>query len=246
MAETGDWRNLAGFLEGLRGARRGVKGWQMEKMVRRACGGGRLGVVNDCLRRVQKTGMGLWDLRVSREVMWGALGKCGLEGWSREGVERATRFADNVWELMADPRHTWRMAGVTDPKRRPEILGILVLLHACRVALFGEGKDEVAAVERHTQSMLKFWDSQELDFAEGDWNDANYKLLMWAPVWRGMTVAQKVLGPSSPLGKELERKLCEELGPLMERGQAVLSANLPEEGTRRGLKVQTELSQLSV
>jgi len=246
MGETGDWKNLAGWLEGLRTARRRVWGWQLEKVVRRAVEGGRVGVVHDCLRRVEGTGLGLWDLRVAREVVWGAVAKAREGGWSREGVERGVKFAEDVWELMFDPRHGEKMVGREDAKKRPEVIGVLVQMHAAKAVLFGEGKDEGGKVERYTGLMLARWENAELELDEEDWNDANYKLLMWAPVWHGMTLAQKVLDPSTPLAKNLRKKLTRDVEPLVQRASAVLSAHAPEEGKRRGLKIYEELSQVSV
>jgi len=246
MAETGDWRNLPGWLEGLKTARRSIKGWQMEKMVRRAVEGGRMGVVHECLRRVEGTGLGLWDLRVAREVVWGAVAKARQSGWSQEGVERGVKFAEDVWDLMFDPRHAGKMVGREDAKKRLEIIGVMVQMHAAKAVLFGEGMDEGGKVERYTELMLGRWDKTELEVDEEDWNDANYKLLMWAPVWHGMTLAQKVLDPSKPLAKILRIKLTQDLQPQIVRAQAVLSAHAPEEGKRRGLKMYEELIQISV
>ncbi|KAL6722326.1 hypothetical protein ACLMJK_001433 [Lecanora helva] len=245
MGETRDWRNLPEWLEGLRIAGRKVRGMQLEKMVRRAGEGGRGGVVMDCLRRVEGTGMGLWDLRVAREVFWCAVGRCVQGGWGKEEVERAGRWVEGVWELCADPRHTEKMTRESDPKRRAEVVGVMVLVHAARVVLHGE-KEAADAVGKYAEMMLGLWDSKEVGFEEGDWNDANYKMLMWAPVWRGMALARNVVGETSPLGKQLGIKLSEELEPLMQSGQAVLSAHPPAEGRRRGLKMCEDLSQVTV
>lgn len=244
MAETGEWRNLPGFLEGLKTAGRRIKVGQMGMMVRKACEGGGASVVIDCLRRVERTGLGLWELEIARECMLGAVVRCVQSGWTAEGVERGAKFADQVWELMADPRHTERMARDTDPKRRPEILGVLLLMHSCRVLLAGEAEHERDHVKKYTELMLKQWDNKDLNFEDGDWHEANHTMQAWAPVWRGMIMAKKVLGSSAP--PELEAKLSNELEPLMQRCQAILSAHSPEGGTRRGLKIYEELSQVSV
>jgi len=151
-----------------------------------------------------------------------------------------------VWELMFDPRHGEKMVGREDAKKRPEVIGVLVQMHAAKAVLFGEGKDEGGKVERYTGLMLARWENAELELDEEDWNDANYKLLMWAPVWHGMTLAQKVLDPSTPLAKNLRKKLTRDVEPLVQRASAVLSAHAPEEGKRRGLKIYEELSQVSV
>lgn len=246
MSETGDWKNLPGFLEGLRIARRSVKGWQMEKMVRKANESGRMGVVHDCLRRVEGTGLGLWDVRVAREVMWGAVGKCVRSGWSKEGVEGGRKFAEDVWELMFDPRHAEKMVGREDAKKRPEVLGVLVQMHAAKAVLFGEGKDEGGKVEIYMGLMLGQWDNAELEIDEENWSDANYKLLTWAPVWHGMMLAQTVLHPSSPTAKTLKTKLTQDVEPLIETAAAALAAHPSEDGKRRGLKMYEELIQVSV
>ena len=254
MSDIGDWKNFPAWLEGLKTAKRSVKGDQMEKMVRKACESGRVGVVNECLRRVERTGLGLWDLRVSRECMWGVVATCVQSGWSEEGVHRAARYAENVWELMADPRHAEKMTIETDPKRRPEILGILVLVHACKIAMFEDATDKDGTVRKFTELMLGHWKNTELKSDEKAsididvqtlmW-DINYKMLLWAPVWRAAIVAQKVLGPSK-LGKELGMKLSQELEPFLQNGRSILSARPPAGGKRRGLKMFEELSQFSL
>ncbi|KAL2050863.1 hypothetical protein ABVK25_008924 [Lepraria finkii] len=181
MTETGDWKNLPGFLEGLKTARRRVKGFQYEKMVRRANDCGRMGVVVDCLRRVEGTGMGLWDVRVARWVMWGAMAKAMQADWREEGVEKGAKFAEGIWELCCDPRHGGTRGGLEDPKKRPEVVGVLVQMHAAKAHLFGGGKDEGGAVEKWVRVLLKVWGNTEMEVAEGDWYDANDKTLIWAP-----------------------------------------------------------------
>lgn len=248
MGESGDWGNMAGFLEGLKVARRKLAGWQVEKMVRRANEGGKMGVVHDILRRVEKTGVGLWDVKVCREVMRGAIWKGVQSGWSEEGIERGVKYAENIWELMWDPRHVEEQekAGM-DPKARPEIVGVMVLMHAIKAVKLGGGKDERGLVEKYAEVMLKRWENSrgEMLVDEQDWSDANYKLLTWAPVWHGMRMARQVVGAGTPLGERIGEKLSQDLEPLMQISQAVLLAHAPEEGTRRGLKMYEDILQVS-
>ncbi|KAL2040530.1 hypothetical protein N7G274_006509 [Stereocaulon virgatum] len=246
MTETGDWKNLPGFLEGLKTARRVVHGDQFEKMIRRASDCGRIGVVVDCLRRVERTGMGLWDVRVAREVMWGVLGKCVQSEWSEEGVESGRKLAEVVWELCFDPKHVPKMVGLEDPKKRPEIAGVLVQMYAAKAVMFEGSKDEGGAVEKWVQLMLRVWGNTKVGVKERDWNDANYQLTMWAPVWHGILMAQKLLGAQSPLGQELGAKL-QELESVIQQARLVLSEHPHQDGNiRRGLKVYNQLSQVSV
>ena len=248
MGESGDWGNMAGFLEGLKVARRKVAGWQVEKMVRRANEGGKMGVVHDVLRRVEKTGVGLWDVRVCREVMWGAVLKATQSGWSEEGIEKGVKYAENIWELMWDPRHVEEQKKVgMDPRGRPEIVGVMVLMHAVKAVKLGGGKDEAGMVERYAEVMLKRWENSRdtMVVDEQDWSDANYKLCVWAPVWHGMKMARQVVGAGSPHGKRLEKKLSQDLEPLVQKCQAIVLAHAPDEGMRRGLKMYEDVLQAS-
>lgn len=204
-------------------------------------------MVHDCLRQVESTGIGLWEVRVAREVMWGATLKAIQADWSEEGVERGVKFAEDVWELCFDPRHTERMRGVEDAKKRPEILGVLVQMHAAKAVMYGGGKDEEGLVSRYTKMMLKLWGNAEAELmvSEEDFYDANYKLVMWAPVWHGMTMAKKVLGPDSPLGRQLGERLSQDIEPLVQAAVAILQANPPQGGgKRRGLKLYEDMSSL--
>lgn len=248
MGESGDWGNMAGFLEGLKVARRKLAGWQVEKMVRRANEGGKMGVVHDILRRVEKTGVGLWDVGVCREVMRGAVLKATQSGWSEEGIEKGVKYAENIWELMWDPRHVEEQKKVgMDPRRRPEIVGVMILMHGVKAIKLEGGKDEGGMVEKYAEIMLKRWENSRgiMVVDEQDWSDANYKLCVWAPVWHGIKVARQVVGVGSPLGKRLGEKLSQDLEPLVRKCQAIILAHAPKEGTRRGLKMYEDILQAS-
>ena len=248
MGESGDWGNMAGFLDGLRVARRKLAGWQVEKMVRRANEGGKMGAVLDILRRVESTGIGLWDVKVCREVMRGAVLKGVQSGWSEEGVKRGVKYAENLWELMWGPKHVEGQEKTGEnPKGRPEIIGTMVLMHAVKALKLGGGKDEEEMIRKYAGLMLKKWENSRGDMVidTQDWSDANYKLYIWAPAWHGMKMARQVIGAGSPLGKSLGEKLSQDLDPLIQTSQAIVLAHAPEEGTRRGLKMYEDIVQAS-
>lgn len=249
MGETGDWGNMAGFLEGLKVAKRKLKGWQLEKMIRRANDGGKQGVVYDMLRRADKTGVGLWDLGVCREVMRGAVLHGTQRGWSKDGVEKGVRYAESIWELMWESKHRDEQKKVgVDPRGRPEIIGVMVLMHAVKAAKFRGANNEGAMVGKYAELMLERWqNSRDVMGVDGkDWSDANYKLLIWAPVWQGMKLAQQVVGAGTPLGKRLGEKLSQDVEPLLQKSQAIISGHPLEEGTRRGLKMYEYMVQVSL
>ena len=82
-----DWRNLPGFLEGLRTAKRRIGKGMWEKVVRRAGMYGRVGLVMECARRVEATGLGMGEVDVVKEMMWGLADKVNAAegGWRKQG-----------------------------------------------------------------------------------------------------------------------------------------------------------------
>ncbi len=102
-------------------------------------------------------------------------------------------------------------------------------------------------VEKYAELMLARWENSRdvMEIDEQDWSDANYKLLIWAPAWQGMNMARQIVGAGSSLGKRIGEKLDQDLEPLMQKSQAIISAHALEEGTRRGLKMYEVVLQAS-
>lgn len=245
MREGKDWINLPEFLRGLRESKRKLKGWQMEKVTRKACMAGREGVIMMCLQRVKQTDLGLWEPAVVRELMWAAVRKAQAGDWKKEAVEAGVKFAEDVWVMMQDPNQidVAKKRGKIDSMRRPEVVGVLVLLHAARAAMFGGGKDEGGKVAKYVERLLTVWEGFDMTFKEGDWNQANQNLMMLAPVWSGMQMARRVLRKGSDRGKELGVILaeCESALPNLRN---TIMAHQPKECVRRGLNMYDELSKI--
>lgn len=126
------WENLPGFLAGLKISKRKLKGYQMEKIVRRACKQGKEGLIMQCMKQVERTGLSLWDAGAAREMMLASVRRADEAGWTKNGVAGALKFAEAVWLLIQDPRHALpkRRDGLVDPMSRPDIVGILLQLHS--------------------------------------------------------------------------------------------------------------------
>jgi len=240
MTESAEWKNLPGFLEGLQTAGRRVGAGQLEKMVRRANSAGRQGVVMECLRRVEGTGVRLGDdAGLVREVMLGAVMRAQAGKWEMVAVDGAARYARGVWDLLWDERHRGGKTGGLDMRKAPEVAGIVVEMEAARaVKGGGEGKGEL---EGWVQRLLGVWEKGDRGLVDGDWSDANQKLLRWAPVWQGMVLARRVLGEESRLGKELRERVEEDLEPMLKKAREIVAANAPEKGVRRGMKMYEQL-----
>ena len=240
MAETGDWSVLPGFLEGLKTAGRRLEPGLLEKIVRKAVEAGKTGVVIECLKRVDATGLGLWDLGVAREVMWGATALAIQGEWSKGAVVKGVRYAENVLDMMFEPEHGAVQGD--HPRTRPEILGLLLQIHATKVVLFDETGDEAGMVAKYARMMLTHWILGHFEAAHSDWVDANYTTVTWAPVSHGMKLASQVLGKQAALGKLLAQKMEQDLEPLLQKAQILVRESTPEGGRRRGLVVSEELA----
>lgn len=126
------WENLPAFLAGLKISKRKLKGYQMEKIVRRACKQGKEGLIMQCMKQVERTGLSLWDAGAAREMMLASMRRADEAKWTKNGVTGALKFAEAVWLLMQDPRHALpkKRDGLVDPMSRPEIVGILLQLRS--------------------------------------------------------------------------------------------------------------------
>lgn len=241
-----DWVNMVPFLEGLRQSGRKVRGWQVEKIVRKAGEKGRQGVVVEMLRRVEATGVRLGDVRVAREVMWGGVLKGVQSGWEWYGVRMAERYVEQCWDMLSEERHVSKedkkMGG--DPKTRPEIVGVLLWARVVRSVLFGKGKDEEGKVERAAEMLMAVWKNRDCNVDWEDWYDANYKLMMWVPVWHAMRMARKVLGENTQLGRSLGTALTEELEPLVTKAAKLVGEHVSGETDRRGRVLFQQLSEV--
>lgn len=245
MGEAGGnaWDNLPALLVGLKRSRWKIRGWQQEKLVRRACFAKQEGLIIQCMRRVDIMELSMREPGVVMEMMRAALRRAQDGEWGKEGVRRGVKFAESVWWLMQEPGHT--RLGLHDPMRSPEVAGIMVLLNAAKAVLHGEKKDVGGHVARYVEILLAQWKNADLGTVERDKFDANRKLLGWAPVLHGMKMARQVLGEQSDMGKELGIKLAREVEPMLEKARELTLTQLSEEGTRRGLKLYLELSGLS-
>ncbi len=246
MRESGDWKNLPGFLEGLKSAKRTVDEAMFQKLVRKANEAGQMGIILDCVRRVEGSGLSLSNIGVAREVMLGATARAIQGEWSEEAVNKAVQYAENIWEEIWDMKHA--KVGEGSPRTQPEIIGILIQMHAAKVVLFGAGEDGVAVVQKYVALMLKHWEHAKFEETnvkgeDGKGHDANKILVLWSPVWHAIKMARKVMGEETPLAKILGRKLEEELEPLIQKSRLLLQEEAPYgPGPRRGLALFGELS----
>ncbi|KAL8665344.1 MAG: hypothetical protein Q9168_007719, partial [Polycauliona sp. 1 TL-2023] len=255
-AEGRDWVNIVPFLTELKVSGRKVKGWQFEKIVRKMGEKGGMGVIMEMARRVEGTGMRLGDIAVTREIMWGALLKCLRSECRLESVQEAEKFIEAVWLMLSDERHVDRNAmgkDNGDPKRRPEIVGVLLWIRALGSTLFGESKDVDGKVKRAAELLLATWPQKTKAVAtpfviddEESWYRANDKLTAWSPVWHGMKMARKIVGENTALGRDLANTVALDLEPMLKNARQVVARHVGEEDrARRGVVVFDGLEKMA-
>lgn len=100
--------------------------------MRRACKQGKEGLIMQCMKQVERTGLSLWDAGAAREMLLASMRRADEAKWTKNGVAGALKFAEAVWLLMQDPRHALpkKRDGLVDPMSRPDIVGILLQLHS--------------------------------------------------------------------------------------------------------------------
>lgn len=244
MREPQDWDNMPGFLAGLQTAKRRVEGGLLEKMVRRANESGRQGTVMECVRRSATTGLVLDEARVVREVMWGARLRARQAEWSEEGVGKGLKQAEQVLELLEDPKHSSRkdIVGVHF-SRMPDVVGVVLELAAAKVARYGEGKDDDGKVAVYATGTVAGLRTQEpnAEVDASNWYDANYELQRWAPVLHGLRLAVGVLKDQPQLAKDV-RNSTRKLEEVVSKARDIVVAHTPQDKTRRGLLVYDDIS----
>ena len=245
MHTKSDWDVLLGFLEGLKTSGRKLTLPMAEKMIRRASAAGHIGVITECLRRVERTGLKLNHVQIVRNAMGGALQTAIHSGWNEEGTTKALKQAEGFLELIEDPAHVpTRTTGTTnDPRKAPDVVGVVMSLEAFKTAKFAGGSNGGAKVEKYAKRFLRLWRNAELTLARDQRWNANRSLIVWAPVAHGIRSALQVLGRQSETGKELEKVLQDDLEPLVSSAKAILEQHTSGDVQRWGLVLYKELER---
>lgn len=248
LKEKKDYDILPGLLEGYKKSGRVLRKGMAEKLIRRAAEAGRGGVVMECLRRVEKTGVRLDDVAIAREAMWVAVRQAVQSEWSETGLEKALKFAEGVLDLLEDTRHMppKHVSPSDDPLFKPEIAGVALDLSAALATKYPSSMpSHTKKLGQYVKRMSTLWPNADLHIDPENWNDANYKLLMWLPVWHGLKMANR-LPEKSPAVRQLTGVPLQQVGQTVEKARDVVLAHGKEkgegEGMRRGLKLYAELA----
>lgn len=244
MRETGEWDNLAGFLTGLKNSKRRLKDDLLEKMARWMVESNAQGHLLKLLVEVESTDVGLWNLGVARQAMWGAWKKAAAGGEAtQESVVEGLKLAENIWALMWEPKHTDRSTSSL-ATQQPEIIAVPMLLNAAKAVQQQGDLTTPLQVEAFAKLLFRHWAKLDLKFHEHDLYAINQSTCEWAPVWRGLQLAKEALGKKSPLHESLAAKE-DEVGRLLDRAVNYLRQNSTGDGVRRGVVAYETLSKFT-
>ena len=251
MKEKRDYGVLPGLLEGYQGSGRVLTKGMAEKMIRKVAEAGSGGIVTECLRRVHRTGLKLDNVTVAREAMWVAIQQAIQGSWSEKGLEKALKYAEGILEFLEDPRHVHRkhlFAPANDPRLMPDIIGVPLLLSATLLAKFPSNTPNDLQTQilknksnQHATRLLHLWPNANLNVDSVSRQDANYKLLMWVPVWHGLRTANR-LAEKSEAVRRLTGVPLQQVGQMVERARDIVMVNSEEGQERRGLKLYSDLA----
>jgi len=210
MKDKKDWDNLPIFLEGLRIVGRKLKPQYWEKLVRKAGQAGQQRTILECARRASRTGFVLKDLSLVREVMWWTQHRALSAGWTAQSTKKALTMAEQIADLLEDEKHCGgAFIRASDPRARPEVVGILLQLAAAHAKLSG-GKDKDGKVDIYAKRLLGTL-ARKANLREGlpvgkDLWTSNALLCYITPIVYGMREAAEILGPESEIAKQLKEQ----------------------------------------
>jgi hypothetical protein len=236
MKDKKDWDNLPIFLEGLRIAGRKLKPQYWEKLVRKAGQAGQQHTILECARRASRTGLVLKDLNLVREFMWWTQHKALSAGWTVQSTKKAFLMAEQIADLLEDEKHCGgTFLAASDPRARPEVVGILLQLAAAHAKL-STGKDEDGKVEIYSKRLLgtlarKVNLREGLPVGRGLWT-SNALLCYITPIIYGIREAAEILGPASEIAKQLKEQE-PALAAIAARERENIMAEEPAEGSKR-------------
>lgn len=190
--------------------------------MRRACKQGKEGLIMQCMKQVERTGLSLYDAGAAREMMLASVRRADEVKWTKNGVAGALKFAEAVWLLMQDPRHALpkKRDGLVDPMSRPDIVGILLQLHSANALHQLPDPPNMSAVRSYANMILvqlSRLDPSELSLPALSpptsppspespppvvpkelFNAANEKAHLYSPLAHGMRLAIQLLAKTTP------------------------------------------------
>ena len=192
MKTRQDWHNLPPLLVGMRSSKQIISLKQWEWIVRVAGLAGMQSIVLECAKQARRSGLVLGHPGVARKLFFTFHSSARSAGFKGPELATALVQAQRAAWLMNGPEHIWTKSKIKDPKRLPDIIGILLELSAAHAIDAFEGKDKDGEVRHYAQKVLCTWPVGEFDVPPTGSVEANGKLLEFVPLWHGIKLALQV------------------------------------------------------
>jgi hypothetical protein len=215
LEKSDDWQILVPFLIGLQSSGINLGPRWMQLLVRRLGKTGKINVLLEVARQGYRTGLSMGQILIAREVFLACRTKAHNAGFKGEEVEKSLRQAKQAALLLHDAQHAPPESG-PDPKRCPEIAGILLELSTARALDGYRGKDQDGDVRLYARTVRANWDM--VDFTvPSEKMEAHLKLWEFVILRHGLKLALDVSEIKSDrlLRKDLAEKK-EQLGTTIE------------------------------
>jgi hypothetical protein len=231
MNTTKDWQNIIPFLTALRMSRRVVKRERWEWLVRKAGDAGALGIILECAKQSQRTGLRLNEVGLVQRLFFELHEKAQAEEFKGPATSKALSLAQQAVTLMEAPEHVNHDVQL-DPKRRPFLIGTLLELSAARALNELEGKDEGGHVRAYAERLLATWPLGSFDAEAKKWVQIDLMLQENVPIWNGIRLALQVnsIASEKTSAKSLKARL-NELSKLIAKHKSMAPEEVQQKPT---------------
>lgn len=228
MKTPKDFQNLVPFLTGLRMSHRHIKYGRWEWVIRRASQADALGVILECAKQADKTGLYLKRNTLVQRLFFELHRKAQRGDFQDPALSKALRLATQAITLMESPEHT-QMDPKEDPKRKPFMVGVLLELHAARALNLLEGKDEGDSVRSYALRLLGTWSNGHFKNLAKTWPEVDLRLQEIVPIHNALKLALQVLETAGdkPLNNELKGRM-NELNMMIARSKQMAPENVKQ------------------
>lgn len=231
MKTRQDWQNIIPFLQGLRIARFKLDSDQWEKIIRKAGEADALGIIIECAKQSDRTGLHLNHIGVVRRLFSSIHRNALLADFEEQATRKALRLANQTLTLMEAPEHAVREVE-RDPKRQPAVIGVLLGLSAVRAVNHCGGSDADGLVRKYAERLLATWSLGKFTTDSKRWADLDRKLLETASIHHAIKLALQVNGiaANKSIGGPLKARR-QEIGKVVQELQARAPQEVKEKPT---------------
>ncbi|PSK36729.1 hypothetical protein B9Z65_1912 [Elsinoe australis] len=207
ITEEKDWAQVYPLLEGLAKIGNAADQATIEKLIRRAALEGHFGVIAQCLRAAERTGLTMRDKYVLHGVLRGLRQTAERSGWKQGSLDRAIRYGDEVAALLANGEHMdtkkipRRQANVAtgNPLKNPLNMATWLELHAVRAYKYGAGKDVDNKIRTFYERLVACFSTEKTPgWLSTTPLDLPRQFSRLMPLWQGVLLSTKVLGSRVP------------------------------------------------